>query len=263
MANQHGEFIWYELMTGDLDAAADFYGAVIGWHARAFDETPGGYRLFGIGGADVAGLMTIPGDAEKAGMRPCWLGYVGVDDVDATVVEAETAGGATRVPPTDIPGVGRFALLADPQGALIHVMRGTMEGTSTAFAPTIAGHCRWNELSTSDPAEALAFHGGLFGWKKGDLLPMGEMGGYQLITHHGQTLGGVMRGRPDGPPPAWTFYFGVEDIDKATETARSRGATIHLGPIEVPGGAFIIIASDPQGAIFGLVGARQPSASAS
>ena len=257
MANEHGEFIWYELMTSDVAAAADFYGAVIGWQARPFDGSAPGYHLLSIAGTDVAGLMAIPEEAARNGARPGWLGYVGVDSADAAVADIVKAGGAQHVPPTDIPGVGRFAMLADPQGAMFYVMRGAMEETSTSFAPTRAGHCHWNELATSDPAAALAFYRDRFGWEKGDVMPMGDMGDYQFITQRGQAFGAVMKRREDGPPPMWTFYFGVKDIDAAMKAATGKGATVHYGPAEVPGDCHIIVASDPQGALFGLVGPRK------
>jgi predicted enzyme related to lactoylglutathione lyase len=257
MPNQHGDFIWYELMTTDADAAAAFYGPVIGWQARRAEGGVDGYRIFGIGGADVAGFMTIPADAAGAGMRPGWLGYVGVRDVDAAAAEIVQAGGGQHVPPTDIPGVGRFAKMADPQGVPFSVMRGAMDGTSTSFAQARPGHCHWNELATSDQAAALAFYTARFGWEKGDAMPMGEMGDYQFITRNGATIGAVMKQVADGPPPAWTFYFGIEDIDVAARAVSGNGGAIHYGPAEVPGGVFIIVASDPQGAMFGLVGPRK------
>lgn len=260
MTNHQGDFIWYELMTSDADAAAEFYGAVVGWRVRMFDGSgagpAGGYRIFGTGEADVAGLMTMPAEAADAGARPCWLGYIGVDDVDAAAAGTVAAGGRQHVPPTDIPGVGRFAMLADPQGAPFYVMRGETEGVSTSFAQT-TGHCAWNELATSDQAAALAFYLDRFGWEKGDAMPMGDMGDYRFVNHHGRMIGAVMTRRPDGPPPMWTFYFVVDDIDVAAATARGRGAAIHHGPAEIPGGDFIVIAGDPQGATFGLVGPRR------
>ena len=258
MANQHGDFIWYELLTTDTDAAAGFYAAVIGWESRRTEASNYDYRIFAIDGTDVAGLMPIPADAAGADMRPGWLGYIGVDDVDAAIAAIVKAGGAQHVPPTDIPGVGRFAMVADPQGIVFYVMRGTMEGSSTSFAPTQISHCHWNELATTDQAAALAFYTSLFGWEKGDAMPMGEMGDYQFITHHGETIGAVMTRLADGPPPAWRFYFGVEDIDVAARAVSGNGGAIHYGPAEVPGGSFIIVASDPQGALFGLVGPRRP-----
>lgn len=258
MANHHGDFIWYELLTKDADAAARFYGAVVGWQTRAAEGSDRGYRIFAIRGEDVGGLMPLPDGAERAGMRPTWLGYVGVDDVDRTAAEIVRDGGTQHMPPTDIPGVGRFAMLADPQGVVFYVMRGAMDGTSTAFDQNQSGHCNWNELSTTDPAAALAFYKARFGWEKGDAMPMGEMGDYQFITHRGQTIGAVMRRMAEGPPAAWNFYFGVEDIDAAAKAVSGNGGAIHYGPAEVPGGVFIIVASDPQGAHFGLVGPRKP-----
>lgn len=257
MANQHGDFIWYELLTNDADAAARFYGAVIGWQSRSMEGSDRSYRIFGLNGADVGGLMLFPAGAESAGMRPMWLGYVAVENVDAAAADLVRDGGTQHMPPTDIPGVGRFAMLSDPQGVMFYIMRGAVDATSTSFDQSKFGHCNWNELSTGDPDAALAFYRARFGWAKGDAMPMGEIGDYQFIEHGGRTIGAVMKRTPDGPPPLWTFYFGVEDIDVAAQTVPGHGGTIHYGPAEVPGGVFIIVASDPQGALFGLVGPRK------
>jgi predicted enzyme related to lactoylglutathione lyase len=257
MANQHGDFIWYELLTNDADAAARFYGAVIGWQNRAAEGSDRGYRIFGINGTDVGGLMPFPAGAENSGMRPIWLGYVAVENVDAAAADIVRDGGTQHMPPTDIPGVGRFAMLTDPQGVMFYIMRGAVDATSTAFDQSRFGHCNWNELATSDPQAALAFYRSRFGWEKGDAMPMGEMGDYQFIDHGGRTIGAVMRCMPEGPPPRWTFYFGVEDIDAAAQAVSGNGGAIHYGPAEVPGGVFIIVAGDPQGALFGLVGPRK------
>jgi predicted enzyme related to lactoylglutathione lyase len=257
MPNQHGDFIWYELLTSDPDAAADFYGGVVGWRSRSFAGSVHGYRIFSSDDSDIAGLMSIPPEAAAAGMRPCWLGYIGVDDVDATAAQIVEAGGTQHVPPTDIPDIGRFAMLADPQGVIFYVMKGASGETSTSFASMKVGHCNWNELATSDQTAALAFYRARFGWDKGDVMPMGEMGDYQFLVHHGETFGAVMTRMAGGPPPMWTFYFGVADIDIAHKAASDRGGTIHYGPAEVPGGSFIVVGSDPQGAMFGLVGPRK------
>jgi predicted enzyme related to lactoylglutathione lyase len=131
-----------------------------------------------------------------------------------------------------------------------------MEGTSTSFAPGKTGHCHWTELATTHQEAALTFYTAHFGWQRGDAMPMGEMGEYRFITHNGDPLGAVMTRMPGGPPPAWAFYFGVAHIDRAAEAVSGAGGTIHHGPAEVPGGVFIIVGSDPQGAMFGLVGPR-------
>lgn len=256
MANLHGDFVWYELLTTDADAAVRFYGAVIGWKTRSTGDAYGGYRIFGTGAADIAGLSTVPASGRN-GVRPGWLGYIGVRDVDATAAEVVRAGGTQHVSPTDIPGIGRFAMLADPQGVVFYVMRGSMDGTSTSFSPTKTGHCHWNELTAKDQVAALAFYTSLFGWEKADGMPMGERGTYQFVHHHGAPIGAMMNRWGDGPPPAWNFYFGVEDIDVAARSVSENGGTIHYGPAEVPGGIYVIVATDPQGALFGLVGPRK------
>ena len=256
MANRHGDFIWYELLTSDTGAAERFYAAILGWRTRRAEGSHVEYRIFSKSEADVGGLMAIPLDAASSGMRPGWLGYIGVDNVDEIATAILADGGRQHVPPTDIPGVGRFALMADPQGVPFYVMQGIMEGSSTSFAPDKTGHCHWNELATIDQEGALAFYTRHFGWQRGDAMPMGEMGEYRFITYHGGPLGAVMRRMPGGPPPCWTFYFGVADIDLAAQAVTGNGGAIHFGPAEVPGGVHIIVAGDPQGALFGLVGPR-------
>lgn len=148
MTNAHGTFIWYELLTTDPDAATDFYGKVVGWQARGAGQPGMDYRLWSIGGVDVGGLMKLPEMDTDHGLKPIWLGYVGVDDVEAAVEKLTAAGGAVHMRPTDIPGVGRFAFVADPQGVLFYVMRGDHPHPSRAFEPTTPGHGGWNELLT-------------------------------------------------------------------------------------------------------------------
>ena len=111
-------FVWYELMTTDASAAEKFYKDVVGWKAQ--DMSQGDMKYTGLlaAGMPVAGLMTLPKDACAAGAKPGWTGYIGVDDVDATAARVTKAGGKIHVPPTDIPNVGRFAMMADPQGAV-------------------------------------------------------------------------------------------------------------------------------------------------
>ena len=257
MTNRQGDFLWYELITEDAGAAADFYGPILGWKTHDAEGSPHGYRLFGPGDGDVGGMMNIPDEAKAGGMRPIWLGYVTVDDVDAAVAKIVAAGGRQHMPPTDVPGVIRFAMMADPQGAGFYVGRGLVPNHSSAsFAADKAGHAQWNELCTTDQAAAWKFYGDQFGWKKGDVMPMGPMGDYEFLTQNGQTIGAFMR-QEQGKRAMWRFYFGVGDIDKAAEGVKQGGGNVMHGPAEVPGSIFIIIATDPQGAEFGLVGPRK------
>lgn len=255
MPNPHGDFIWYELLTTDPDAAEEFYGSVVGWKAR--DAGMGGdmaYSLLSADGTDVGGLMALPAGAAANGMRPTWLGYVRVDDVDAAAEQIEQAGGAIHMPPADIPGVGRFAMVADPQGVTLYVMRGSADAISEAFKPGAVGHCGWNELVTTDQAAALDFYESQFKWTRGDAMPMGEAGDYRFLDHGGQMIGGVMNRMDAGQPTGWFFYFRVPSIAAAVEDIEARGGTIVLAPQEVPGGDFVINATDPQGVLFCLVG---------
>lgn len=256
-----GQFIWYELLARDAAAAATFYGAVMGWTASAFDgDTPGSYRLFAANGVDVAGFMTLPEDA--AGMTPGWRGYVGVADVDAVAAQAKKLGGTVIVPPQDIPNVGRFALLADPQGADFYVMRG--DGPpSRAFEPTSIGHGAWAELHTKGWEQAFDFYAALLGWRVADRMDMGPMGTYAMIdtstpaVRDGPcTASGAMFDSPDPSPPHWLFYFTTDDIDAAKARIEAAGGTVVHGPQQIPGDAWIVMAVDPQGAGFALVGPR-------
>lgn len=258
---QHGDFIWYELLTSDADAAQDFYGKVVGWTAAPFpgSDAPDtdDYTILSAGSENIAGLMKNPMPTD-----PIWLGYIGVDDVDAAVGKIESRGGEVHKPAWDTEGVGRMAFVADPQGIVFYIMRGNSDRKSEAFKPTADGHGAWNELVTTDQAAALNFYIEQFGWEKGDSMSMGEAGDYQFIDHHGEMIGAVMNRRDStnstesDQPPMWNYYFRVPSIAAAAETIRANGGAITFGPQEVPGGDFVINAIDPQGASFGLVGPK-------
>lgn len=258
MANRHGEFIWYELMTRDPDAAKAFYDEVVGWNMGGPAPGDMDYRTIAAGDSFVGGVLHLTDVQCEHGARPVWLGYVGVDDVDATAARLKELGGSVLMPAFDIPEVGRIAMVADPQGAPFYIMRGAVEGgTSTAFRPQTEGHCCWNELATSDQGAALAFYGQLFGWESREALPMGEMGEYRFIDHHEVRIGAVSPFLGDAPSPTWTHYFQVADIDAAVAKIEAGGGRVVHGPHEVPGGDHIIIGFDPEGAAFALAGPRK------
>lgn len=259
MANKHGDFIWYELLTSDAAAAQAFYGAVLEW-TFADSGTPGiDYRIINAPEHSVGGLMAITPDMAAHGARPTWLGYVAVNDVDACVTSIEHGAGKTVMPAMDIPNVGRIAMVADPQGAPFYIMKPASEdGESLAFAydqPRI-GHCAWNELITSDQEAAWHFYGMRFGWVKDGAMDMGPMGQYEFIRH-GAVLGAIMKGTAEMGPPHWNQYFRVADIDVAKAAVEAGGGVVAFGPHEIPGGDYALNGVDPQGAHFGLVGARK------
>lgn len=262
MPNKHGDWIWYELMTPDADAARAFYEPVVGWRIEAAPSGPIDYRMIAASEGNVAGVLPLSGEMIAGGARPGWLGYLAVDDVDRTAAAAERAGGRTVMPARDMDGVGRIAMLADPQGAPFYVMKPTPPAdapdmTSHAFAAErpMMGHCAWNELATTDPAGGRHFYEGLFGWAKDGEMDMGPMGKYEFMRH-GAVIGAIMPKPPQMPAPSWTFYFRVPDVDAAAATVRAMGGQVAHGPSEVPGNDFIVIGVDPQGATFALVGGR-------
>ncbi len=253
MANQHGAFIWYELITSDIEAARAFYEPVVGWNVAARSDMPGmDYRMISAPDGMVAGMMQIDDEMAKNGAQPVWLGYIGVDDVDATAAALKWEGGKILIEPRDIPDVGRFAMATDPQGAPIYVMRGFSNEASHAFSADAQGHCAWNELSTPDQKGAHAFYEGLFGWTNPDSMPMGEMGDYRFLFVGDERIGATVEQKDR--PALWLFYFRVPSIPAAVEAVKAHGGAIMMGPHEVPGGDHIIIGQDPQGATFALVG---------
>ncbi|MFG1465379.1 VOC family protein [Xanthobacter sp. DSM 24535] len=258
MASLNGHFVWYELMTTDMEAATAFYSAVVGWGARKQDMPQMPYTLFTNAERPVSGLMTLPQEVSDMGVPPNWIGYVHVDDLEATVEQAKKLGGAVHVSPKDVPGVGRFAVIADPQGAVLSLFTWADQGAhplpAEPFAPGLIG---WHELLAKEWQTALPFYAELFGWQKDQPVDMGPIGIYQLFGLDGRAFGGMFT-KPDAVPmPFWLYYFNVVDIDAALERVKAGGGQIVNGPMEVPGGAFILQALDPQGAMFALVGQRK------
>lgn len=122
--SDHGRFIWYELITPDMAGAKRFYGDLLGWTAQDMPPMPDSepYALLSASGVPVAGMMNLGAPMKAQGMPPNWTGYVCVDDCDAAAAKATALGGAVRNPPMDIPGIGRFAIVADPAGAVFAIM---------------------------------------------------------------------------------------------------------------------------------------------
>jgi predicted enzyme related to lactoylglutathione lyase len=257
--NPRGDYIWYELMTPDPEGSKAFYDAVVGWNIGKAEEAYNGYRMIGTDGGLAGGVLPLNAEMQQHGARPTWLGYIHVTDVDQSIKSIEQAGGKALMPATDIPNVGRIAMVADPQGAPFYVMKpippeGRENEPSTVFSPGKDGRCSWNELSTSDPVAARRFYGEQFGWTSDEFMDMGEHGEYRFFDHHGVRLGAVSGMMNQDQHPHWRYYFRVPSVSKAKETAEAKGGKVVMGPMEVPGGDHIIIGFDPQGAEFALVG---------
>jgi predicted enzyme related to lactoylglutathione lyase len=255
MANSPGHFVWYELATTDMESAKAFYASVVGWRPRNASMPGLAYSVFTIRNSPVAGLMNVPEDARRAGVAPHWIGYVGVDDVDAAVGRIRQLGGGVHVPPTDVPGVSRFSVVADPQMATLALVKGTSSRKAQSVEPGAPGRVGWHELLAADWEKAFAFYGELFGWQKAE-GHTGVMGAYQGFAAGGEPIGGMFTKPPELALPFWLYYFNVDDIEAAARRVAAGGGQILYGPTAVPGGALIVHCTDPQGAIFALLDKR-------
>lgn len=250
-----GRFMWYELLTSDPGAALEFYTSLIGWGTAPFETGGQQYTMWICGEMPVGGVMQLPEEAVAGGAPPHWLGYIGTPDVDASTEEAAAHGGSVLVRPTTIPNAGRFAVLTDPQGAVIAAYTPAQEAPPEA-APA-PGCFSWNELATTDFEAAFGFYSTLFGWTKQEAMDMGEAGIYQIYGRGGPPLGGMFNRPPEMPVSAWLYYIMVEDVDRSVERVKELGGQVLNGPMEVPGGDRIAQCADPQGAIFALHSAAQ------
>lgn len=257
-----GGYIWYELLTTDADGSKAFYDSVVGWDIASGSDFPGGYRMIGRSDGKMAGgVLPLNDEMQAHGARPMWIGYIHVEDVDAKAAAIKADGGQVHMEPFDIPNVGRVAMVADPVGVPFYIMKPAPpadqpDAVSDVFDPVKAERFRWNELATTDQDGAVDFYTRHFGWVQDGAMPMGEMGEYTFIQHDGTAIGAIMRKMPQSPTSAWTYYIGVDDIDRAVGAVRDGDGTILFEPMQIPGGEYSAGGIDPQGAAFGLVGPR-------
>jgi uncharacterized protein len=260
MTSLHGSWLWYEIITPDPQGAKEFYEAVVGWNIQTShaDNADYGFITCADGGM-AGGILRLNQDMADHGARPCWMGYIGVDDCDAAVTAAQAAGGKCLMAARDIPMAGRVAMLADPDGAAYYIMTPTPPpggGESTAFSTALMGRCSWNELGADDGDTSLEYYTKLYGWSRPAPMDMGPMGMYHFIDHDGGGIGAVYTKPPEMPFASWNHYFRVANIGVAKTLVEANGGTVIMGPQEVPGDDWIIMGIDPQGAHFALVGGQ-------
>lgn len=256
MTPQPAPFVWHDLMTTDVAASKAFYAHAIGWTMQEF---PGGqdYTVLSAGSVGMGGIMAMPADVAARGVPPHWQGYIGVDDVDACAQRIQDTGGAVHCPPSDIPEVGRFAVVADPQGAVFIVFKPSRSEPLPTATPGTPGLVGWNELHAVDGLKAYEWYAQMFGWTVVQDMDMGPMGVYRLFATGAEAVGGMMTKLPHLPMPCWGFYFNVDGLDAAIERILQAGGKVLHGPEEVPGPAYIANCQDPQGAMFSVVSQRR------
>jgi predicted enzyme related to lactoylglutathione lyase len=251
-APPRGRFVWHDLATTDIPGAVSFYTSLVGWGTAPFQGGAAPYTMWSAGDTMLGGLMPLPADAAKSGATPHWLAYVAVPNVDDTAKLASGLGATVMVPPTDIPTVGRFTMLRDPQGASFAAFTALNVWPGHDGQPLVR-EFSWHELGTADGSAAFAFYQALFGWVKTDSMDMGPDGIYQMFGREGVTLGGVYSVKGDAARhPAWLHYIRVPDVDRAAQAIPGLGGRVVRPPMDVPGGSRILQGIDPQGATFAL-----------
>ena len=239
-----GRFVWHELMTPDPSGAHAFYSKVVGWKTQPWEHDPS-YQMFTSGSGPLGGTV-----AQAAG-EPHWLHYVGTSDIDATIATAKSRGGSVTKEITAIPNGGKYAVLADPQGAAIAVYQSATDAGKES--PPKRGEFSWHELATTDWKAAVDFYSAVFGWEKMAEHDMGAMGKYVLFGSNGVQRGGVFNKPPEYPGgPSWLGYIRVKDVNDTVKKAKGARATLVNGPMEVPGGDWIAQFVDPYGAMFAV-----------
>lgn len=246
-----GRFVWHENMTPDLEGSTFFYTRLFGWSTRTMDMGPDGpYTVFQNGGVDVGGLWKV--DAAQAS-RASWIAYATVPDVDTAAAAIPELGGEILTPPTDVPGVGRFAMLRDPHGAVISPFRFGGDAPPMPAGSYPVGSVCWNELVVPEPDEAVPFYTAVFGWtaRRRDLPGIGE---YRVLQQDGMDAAGVRRPPEGAPCPAgWMMYIRVDDVDRTANLAAELGGRVMSPPLDIDGIGRYAVLTDPSGGVFAVL----------
>ncbi len=248
-----GQNVWFDLMTTDMEGAKAFYTETIGWKTQQWSDADSNkpYTMWVNGERPIGGMMPLPDEAKAMGAPPHWIAYTVVDDVDAAAKKAESLGGRVYAPPMDIPTVGRFAILGDPQGATFAIFKPAGE---TDAPPDAKGQFSWAELNTTDYEAAWKFYSALFGWNHRSSMDMGPMGTY-FMWHDAseKTKGGMSNmAKQMNMPAHWLHYVTVNDVDAACQRIKQKGGKVVNGPMPIPGDDVIAQCQDPQGAFFAI-----------
>ncbi|CAN5356087.1 VOC family protein [soil metagenome] len=250
---------WVDLAAPDVDAARDFYGAVMGWDFEGSGEEYGHYQVCRVDGHAAAGIGAIMSPDQPS----AWTLYFATSSAERTAQAVTDAGGAVLAPPFDVPDQGRMLVAADPQGAAFGVWEA--RGHIGAQIVNEPGSLVWEEAAVPDPDPARDFYTRVFGYRHEPVEGAGE--GY--TTFHaadsaGQegdtTLGGIggLAGSPPGTPAHWLCYFAVADADATARVATEHGGSVPGGVRDSAYGRIATI-TDPYGATFAVIGLSEGS----
>jgi len=244
MSYEHGRFVWFELLTKDIDKAKSFYPEVLPWRIEPTPMQDGSsYSLIKVGDQGVGGLMSPQGDLPTA-----WISYVSVADVDETAKRITAAGGATDTDAFDAPGVGRMQPVSDAQGGTFCLFKGETGDPPRVDGP---GSLHWNELWTQDPKASLSFYESALGYTHDEMsMPNGT---YYILKDGDDMRGGMLQSPSSDIPTMWLQYITVDDCDATLARAKQNGATIVAEPADAEGVGRFGIFRDPLGGMIGVI----------
>jgi uncharacterized protein len=253
-----GKFVWFEHVSRDAKKAQKFYDEVLGWKVEPYPVGDSTYDMILAGDTPdtmVGGYTEPGGDRQK----PHWISYVSVENVDKAAAAAAANGGKIVEAPHDLPGIGRAARIADPQGAELCLFKNDAGDLPDppATEPPPARRFFWNELHTSDPASAVSFYEKVLGFTH-RTLDMGPAGNYYILSKGGADRGGVTGHLPDGVRPHWLPYVEVDDPDATIARAKKLGAKIAVAPADIPDIGRFGVLEDPTGAVLAVMKALPP-----
>lgn len=244
-----GKVAFVELVTPDLAAAKTFYAGLFGWAFQDMPSDTGPFAQVLLDGRIIAGIRQRPA---PPGRRPAWLTFIASNDVDKTMADATRQGGKVFVQPHDLTGIGRAGVLADPQGAVFAILTATAGDPPDLLAEP--GEWIWSSLVTTDPATDATFYKTLFGYDV-FTLPGADDAGHLILAS-----GNYARASVNPIPaswaaahPRWLNYIRVTDAAAMAAKVTALGGHVLLPPRLDRHGGRIVVVSDPQGALFGLL----------
>lgn len=235
---------WVDIQCADLGASQAFYADLLGWeYERMTVEGIGSYPVGTVEGDRVAGLMP----ADEDGGPQMWSTHISVADAEETAAKVTAAGGKVLAGPFEVPGLGRAAVIADPEGAVFEIWEAA--GFAGAERVNGPGAFTWCELGTRDVEGAKAFYGEVFGWVADEHELQRADGGpgpaiYVEWLLDGKDVGGMMDIAgvlPAEVPAHWLVYFGVADTDAAVAKVKAAGGDVRFGPVDIPAGRFAVV----------------------
>ena len=238
---QDGRFVWIDLVTEDVVAAASFYSRLFGWQAARSAED-GEYYRFYLDGKPIAGMAATE-SKDAAAPESMWLATIAVSDVDKSLASVKAQGGQVLEGPLDAAGRGRMALVSDPADAPL-ILLGAV-GDSPVGKKAKPGQWHWIDLITQDGNRARAFYTTLFDYQVKPVEATKEHQ-YDLFIRDKRAVAGLVALEWEGMEDNWLPYFKVADVDRSIESARNLGGKLILQSGKVA------VLTDPTGAAFGI-----------